>query len=314
MQQTATLRLFKRGPTPEFRLFVVVALSLCLLVVDSRWQVLNPLRKVVAVAVYPFQRLALLPGDAFELANGWLEAASLAQSEKEKLQRQRIEMAQIASHAAQLATENQQLRRLLNVAEPAKLQSVAVEVLYEPANVFNHHLIFNKGSSSGIGPGMPVIDEGGVVGQVVRVTPFTSEAALIIDDKVSIPVQVVRNGLRLISFGGHPDGKLEARYLPVNADVLPGDTLITSGIGGLFPAGLAVGRVDEVQRDSVSGFAVAIATPLSHPERYRHFLVLRAEGSQDSAEPSEPPSSSPSQPVSAPADPAVNSSQPQSSR
>lgn len=222
----------------------------------------------------------MAPRDLIDGVNNWANAAKLARTEKEALQRQRIELAQLASHAAQLATENQQLRRLLNVTPPGQQLSVAVEVLYEPANPFNRHLIFNKGTRDGIEPGMPVIDEGGVVGQVVRVTPFTSEAALITDEKVSVPVQVVRNGLRLIAFGGDPGGKVEARYLPLSADVQQGDTLITSGIGGLFPAGLAVARVDEVRRDVVSGFAVAVATPLSHPERYRHFLVLLSQESE----------------------------------
>lgn len=280
MQQNATLRLFRRGPTAEFRLLVILVLSLVLLVVDARWKVFEPARQVVSVLIYPFQRAAMAPRDLIEGVRSWANAATLAKEEKEALQRQRIELAQLASHAAQLATENQQLRRLLNVSAPPEQRSVAVEVLYEPANPYNRHLIFNKGSESGIAPGMPVIDEGGVVGQVVRVTPFTSEAALITDEKVSVPVQVVRNGLRLIAFGGNPAGKVEARYLPLNADVRAGDTLVTSGIGGLFPAGLAVARVDEVRRDEVSGFAVAVATPLSHPERYRHFLVLLSEQSE----------------------------------
>ncbi|RIY40401.1 rod shape-determining protein MreC [Neopusillimonas maritima] len=280
MQQNATLRLFRRGPTAEFRLLVILVLSLVLLVVDARWKVFEPARQAVSVLIYPFQRAAMAPRDLIEGVRSWANAATVAKEEKEALQRQRIELAQLASHAAQLATENQQLRRLLNVTAPAEQQSVAVEVLYEPANPYNRHLIFNKGSDSGIAPGMPVIDEGGVVGQVVRVTPFTSEAALITDEKVSVPVQVVRNGLRLIAFGGNSAGKIEARYLPLNADVRAGDTLVTSGIGGLFPAGLAVARVDEVRRDAVSGFAVAVATPLSHPERYRHFLVLLSEQSE----------------------------------
>src|SRR3546814_10142995 len=90
---------------------------------------------------------------------------------------------------------------------------------------------------------MPVIDEGGVVGQIVRVTPFTSEAALLTEDKVSIPVQVLRNGLRLIAFGRNATGKVEVSYLTADVDLAPGDTLFTSGLGGLFPAGLTVALV-----------------------------------------------------------------------
>lgn len=277
MQETGSIRLFKQGPAAEFRLFILIVVAIGLMIVDSRWQALEPARQAVSVAIYPFQRLMLAPRDLFEHIESWNNAAARVRSEKEALQRQRIELAQLATHSAQLATENEQLRRLLNVSDTATQQAIAVQVLYEPSNAFSQHLVFNKGSSSGIEPGMPVIDEGGVVGQVVRVTPFTSEAALLTDDKVSIPVQVLRNGLRLIAFGGHAGGKVEIRYLNETLDLEAGDVLVTSGIGGLFPAGLPVARIDTVEHNPTSGFARALAEPLSHPERYRHFLVLRVD-------------------------------------
>lgn len=283
MREPGTIRLFKRGPTAEFKLFALVFLALALLVVDTRWQVLEPARQAVSVVIYPFQRLMFAPRDAIARLSDWADHADRARSEREALQRQRIELAQLSTHAAQLAAENEQLRRLLDVAEVVTQPSVAVQVLYEPANAFSSHLIFNKGSSSGIQPGMPVIDDGGVVGQIVRVTPFTSEAALLTDDRVSIPVQVLRNGLRLIAFGGNASGKVEVRYLTADVDLVAGDTLITSGIGGLFPAGLSVAVVEHVERDATSGFARAVAQPLSHPERHRHFLVLRVGAAQAGA-------------------------------
>ena len=277
MREPGTLRLFKRGPSIEVRLVLLLALCLGMVVTDAHWSVLGPVRNALSMVLYPVQRVALAPRDALEYFDSWSQAASLARDEQEALRRQRIEMAQLSTHAAQLATENEQLRRLLNVSESITQDSVAVEVFYVPANAFSHRLIFNKGARAGIAPGMPVIDEGGVVGQIVRVTPFTSEAALLIDDQVSIPVQVLRNGLRLIAFGSNEVGKLEVRYLSANVDVRPGDALVTSGIGGLFPAGLSVGRVERVERDPGTGFAMAVAEPLSHPERYRHFLVLRVD-------------------------------------
>lgn len=283
MREPGTIRLFKRGPTAEFKLFALVFLALALLVVDTRWQVLEPARQAVSVVIYPFQRLMFAPRDAIARLSDWADQADRARGEREALQRQRIELAQLSTHAAQLAAENEQLRRLLDVAEVVTQPSVAVQVLYEPANAFSSHLIFNKGSSSGIQPGMPVIDDGGVVGQIVRVTPFTSEAALLTDDRVSIPVQVLRNGLRLIAFGGNASGKVEVRYLTADVDLVAGDTLITSGIGGLFPAGLSVAVVEHVERDATSGFARAVAQPLSHPERHRHFLVLRVGAAQAGA-------------------------------
>jgi len=277
MQENGSLKLFKHGPTIEARLVVLGFLALALLLVDARWSTLEPVRQGISIALYPFQRVMLAPRDGIERVKGWVDAANELRIEKEALQHQRIELAQMATHAAQLAAENEQLRRLLNVPDTVTQPAIAVEVLFEPTSAFNHHLVFNKGSNSGIRPGMPVIDEGGVVGQIVRVTPFTSEAALVNDDKLSVPVQVLRNGLRLIAFGGGADGKMEVRYLTAGADIQPGDELVTSGIGVLFPAGLPVARVDSVHRDSATGFAMALATPLAHPERHRHFLVLQVD-------------------------------------
>lgn len=277
MREPGKLTLFKTGPSVEVRLVLLVVVCLILVVVDAHWSVMAPARRAVSVAIYPFERVVLAPRDALEYFDSWSQAATLARDEQDALRRQRIEMAQLSTHAAQLAAENEQLRRLLNVSERISQKSVAVEVFYVPPNAFSHRLIFNKGSRAGIEPGMPVIDEGGVVGQIIRVTPFTSEAALLIDDQVSIPVQVLRNGLRLIAFGSDEVGKLEVRYLSGNVDVKAGDTLVTSGIGGLFPAGLPVGRVQKVDHDPGTGFGMAIAEPLSHPERYRHFLVLRVD-------------------------------------
>jgi len=256
-------------------LTVLVIISLALLIVDANWKTLNPFRQAVSIAIYPFQRAVMFPRDAVLTINDWLNAAAAAKSEDEALQKQRIELAQLSTHAAQLGTENAQLKRLLGVFDKLVAQpSVVVEVLYEPANAFNRRLVFNKGSNAGIAPGMPVIDEGGVVGQIVRVTPMTSEAAVLTDEVVSIPVQLLRNGLRLIAFGSNTPGKVEVRYFASDADIRDGDVMVTSGVGGVFPPGLSVARVDKVDRDSTSGFARAEGQPSSHPERYRHFLVL----------------------------------------
>ena len=272
-----TPRLFRHGPSAEVRLLVLALVALALLITDARIRVLDPVRQAVAVALYPFQRVVLLPRDGVQTVYEWMNAASLIRNENEALQRQRIELSQVASHAAQLAAENAQLRRLLGISDTTAQSAVVVEVLYEPPNSFNQRLVFNKGSNAGIAPGMPVIDEGGVVGQIIRVTPMTAEAALVTDEQVSIPVQILRNGLRLIAFGGDSAGEMEVRYLAANADIRQGDTIVTSGVGGLFPAGLPVAKVDSVERDTASGFACAVVQPLAHPERYRHFLVLQVD-------------------------------------
>jgi rod shape-determining protein MreC len=276
MQQHVTLRLFRRGPAAEVALTLLVLLAIVLLFTDATWSKTNPVRQAIATSLYPFQRAVVFPRDMLTMFNEWANAAALIKSENEALQRQRITLAQVTANAALLSAENTQLRRLLGVLETAvDRPTVVVEVLYEPVNAFTRRIVFNKGGRAGIAQGMPVIDESGVVGQITRVTPMTSEAAMLTDEIVSIPVQVLRNGLRLIAFGSNSPGKVEVRYFSSDADLREGDQLVTSGVGGVFPAGLAVGRIDHVERNPASGFARAEAQPASHPERYRHFLVLQ---------------------------------------
>lgn len=276
MQRHVPLRLFRRGPSAEVRLAVAVIAGLALLLLDAYWKPIAPVRETLSTFIYPFQRAVMLPRDLITMGNDWFDAAARVKSENEAMQRQRIEMAQLATHSVQLAAENAQLRRLMGVFDKLVAQpAVVVEVLYEPSNAFNRRLVFNKGSLAGIAPGMPVIDEGGIVGQVVRVTPMTAEAAVLTDEVVSIPVQLLRNGLRLIAFGSSVPGKVDVRYFAADADIREGDIMVTSGVGGVFPPGLPVARIEAIERDSASGFARAIGEPLSHPDRYRHFLVLR---------------------------------------
>ncbi len=276
MQRPATLRLFRRGPAAEVKLTLLVLVSFALLFTDATYKTTNPVRELLSATLYPFQRFVMFPRDIISIGHDWFDAAALIQSETEALQKQRIELAQVTTNAALLGAENAQLRRLLGVFEKAaEHPSVVVEVLYEPANTFSRRLVFNKGSRAGISVGMPILDEGGVVGQITRVSPMTSEAAVLTDEIISIPVQVLRNGLRLIAFGSTTPGKVEVRYFSSDADIREGDVLVTSGVGGVFPPGLSVGRIDQVQRSSASGFARAEALPSSHPERYRQFLVLQ---------------------------------------
>lgn len=276
MAAPVKLELFRRSVPAEVKLVLLVVLSMALLLVDAHTRYLEPVRQGLSVVLYPFQRTVMLPRDGIALLQDYSDAASLLRQESEELQRQRIELAQVVANAAQLGAENSQLRRLLGVVEGKPTHpAVVVQVLYEPATPYQRRLVFNKGSRDGVEPGMPVIDEGGLVGQVIRTTPFSSEAAMLTDDQLAVPVQILRNGLRLIAFGSSGSANVEVRYFSSDADIREGDVLVTSGVGGVFPAGISVGTVQSVERDSASGFAKAVAQPTSHPERYRHFLILQ---------------------------------------
>jgi|UniRef100_UPI0040554943 rod shape-determining protein MreC len=293
MATKVDLELFRRSVPAQVKLVLLALLACLLLVVDAHTRYLEPLRQGLSVILYPFQRVVMLPRDAVVVVQDYSNSAQLLKQESEALQQQRIELSQVIGNAAQLLTENRQLRRLLGVIEDKPIHpAVVVEVLYEPATDYRRRLVFNKGSRQGIEPGMPVIDEGGIVGQVIRVTPFSAEAAMLTDEQLAVPVQLLRNGLRLIAFGSAIPGKVEVRYFSSDTDIQEGDVLVTSGVGGGFPAGISVGTVESVERDAASGFARALAQPTSHPERYRHFLILKvpvnAIGTNEAPNPSNP--------------------------
>ena len=276
MSKNSNLELFRRGIPQELIFIFLTVFSVFLLVIDTKTTWLDTVRQTLSLSLYPAQKAVMSPRDVVLWRQGVMNAADLIQNENEALQRRRIELAQVASTAAQLSTENAQLRRLLGMQnDKNERPALVAEILYEAPTPFNRRLIFDRGALDGVAPGMPVIDEGGLVGQIVRVTPMSSEAAMLTDEVVSIPVQLGRTGLRLIAFGSNYAGKIEVRYFESDADIKPGDLLFTSGIGGAYPPGLTVGRIDTVDRDATSGFARAIVTPASHPDRYRHFLILR---------------------------------------
>lgn len=271
---------FKQGPDVWVRLVFFSLLSIALLIVDARFQTLDVVRQAVAAALYPFQRAVLLPGSLWSETTVFFESKTEFQREADDLARQRIEMSQVTTRATQLAEENAQLRRMLGASARVRVPSVLVEVLYEVRDAFSRRLIVDKGSNHGLAAGMPLIDDGGVVGQVVRVSLLTSEVALLTDRDQMVPVQVLRNGVRSVAFGDEAPGRLGLRFMASDIDVQVGDDLVTSGLDGIYPAGLPVAKVDTVERDGSSGFARILAKPVARLDRHRHFLVLQTVQSE----------------------------------
>ena len=222
--------LFKQGPSARARLIFFAVLSLVLMLADTRLQALNTVRESVTTALYPLQRLMLLPGAGVAAVQGYFSTVSEAQLESERLRRERIETAQLTSQAEQLLRENQQLRELLALKQRQVTDAVVTEVLFEQRDGFRHHLVIDRGRAHGLEAGMPVIDDGGVVGQVVRVGMLNAEVRLITDRDMTLSVQSARSGLTAIAFGGEAPGRLGLRFLAPDVDLQPGDVLVTSGL------------------------------------------------------------------------------------
>lgn len=266
--------LFNQGPSARVRLMFFAGLSLVLLLVDARFQVLSLVRQSVGTVLYPFQQAALWPRDAMRSFNTHFGAQTALQRENQELRAEQLANAQALQSAQQFATENTQLKKLLELEPHQSLKSVVARILYDARDPFTRKVVIDRGVQHGVQRGQPVIDATGVIGQVVRVFPLTAEIALLTDKDQTIPVQVVRNGLRAVAFGGPKPSGLELRFIPANADLQNGDVLVTSGLDGLYPPGLQVARIERVERLSNSAFARVYAEPLGGVDKQNYLLVL----------------------------------------
>ncbi|HYY60508.1 MAG TPA: rod shape-determining protein MreC [Burkholderiales bacterium] len=268
---------FKRGPAPLVRLFFFASLSLALLVIDARFRYVEGLRSWLALAAYPLQRAATAPIDLVVRVGEYFSTQASLIQENERLRERAAANAQDAQRYRAAEAEAAELRRMIGAGEQLPVQTTPAEVLYLSRDPYAHKLFIDRGAVQGIRPGSPVTDETGVVGQITRVHPLVSEVTLLTNPDQAIPVQVVRNGLRAVAFGGGNAGTLELRYMPANAEVRPGDQLVTSGIDGVYPSGLAVATVLSVERDIEHSFARVVCKPAAGVDRGRYVLVLTSD-------------------------------------
>ncbi len=175
------------------------------------------------------------------------------------------------------ALAHAQLRRLLEARERLPRKSTLAEILYQGRDPFSRKVVLDKGSQQGIRAGQAVIDDIGVIGQVTRAHLLLAEVTLITDKEQRTPVQVVRNGLRAIIYGGGDRGTLDLSYTAANADIQADDVLVTSGIDGTYPAGLPVAKVSRIERDAAYSFAKITCVPTAGTDRNRQVLVLSQE-------------------------------------
>lgn len=280
---------FKRGPAPVVRLAFFASLSIALLVLDARFRYVDGLRDVLALAAYPFQIAATAPITAARRVAEFFVTQQQLRSENSTLRAELLDAALDAQRYRSASAELAQLRRVNEMRARFERQSVPAEVLYTGRDPYDYRVILDKGRQQGVNAGSLVVDEDGAIGQVTRAHDMVSEVTLITDKAQAIPVQVVRNGLRAVAFGAGASGMIELRFLPANADVRNGDQLVTSGIDGSYPPGVAVGKVVRVERDAAEAFARVVCQPLAGVDRSRYVLVLSGGESRPSNPLSEKP-------------------------
>jgi len=255
--------------------FLLLAIAcIALMMLDRRDQHLVRVRQALQVAVYPVRMLVDLPFRTAHSLNDTFAARDVLIAENLEFRRQRLETEARLLRLESLEMENERLRNLLESRGRVGSRALVAEILAVDLDPYRQRFDLNRGFVNGVFVGQALIDAQGVVGQVVRVGPFTSEALLITDADHAVPVSLNRNGLRTIAVGTGDSGRLRLPYLTNNADIVVGDLLISSGLGGVFPAGYPVGRVLEVRLRPDQSFAEVIAEPASALDREREVLLV----------------------------------------
>jgi rod shape-determining protein MreC len=279
---------FNQGPSALSKLMFFSALALLLMVADVRFRVTEPLRALLATALYPVQWLALQPVNAVkngsEYFNGLTQAKSSSEDAAKKLALQSLRAGQVE----QLTQENNRLRKLLGLREQLSTAVMAAEVLYDAADPYSRKVIIDKGLAQGVELGSPVLDEVGVLGQVTRVHPLVSEVTLVIDRDLAIPVLNLRTGARSVAFGdpSASGSGLELRFMGSNSDLQSGDLLTTSGVDGVYPPGLPVAKISRIERRAETTFSKIYCTPQALVNGARHVIIVKPVGNQIPARPS----------------------------
>ncbi len=271
------------------------ALSIALMAVDSRLHYLVEIRQGLTALLHPLEAISHSPVNAWHGARDYFRTQTSLSNENKALQAQQLQQSADVQRFKALQAENDHLRRMLGVVPTLPRRATMGEIIHSGRDPFSRKVIVNLGSQQGITAGQAVIDEDGVIGQVTRTYPFSAEVTLATDKDLALPVQVERNGLRAIAFGNGREQVMNLPYLPVNVDIREGDKLVTSGMDGIYPAGLAVAIVKRIERKVDSPFAQITCTPTAGIESHRQVLLIAAPDNLPALPPASPATQKPRQ-------------------
>ena len=263
-----------RGPSPGFRFTLYAFLSFVIMFLDQRHGWMEQARYFLQVAAYPIQLAVSSPTNAWNWLQESLATRDALRAENERLKAQDRLLSIRAMRYEALARENGELRGLRDALPPVAEKWLAAEIVNIEINSLRQRVLINRGTSNGVFKGQALLDDKGVIGQTTHVGPWSAEAILITDPEHAIPVVIERTGLRTIAVGAGDSVSLALPFLPGNADVKVGDLLLTSGLGGVFPAGYPVARVTEVHRDAVQPLAQVRATPFASLDTDREVVLV----------------------------------------
>ncbi|MGL4600458.1 MAG: rod shape-determining protein MreC [Plesiomonas sp.] len=266
--------IFGRGPSLQLRLFLAIIASISLLIMDSRVITFSSVRSSLDTLVSPLHYLANSPRQLLDTLSERLETKDRLILENRALHQELQRKSSDLLMLSQFKHENKRLRELLGSPLRSDERKMVTQVLTADTDPYSHQVVIDKGSDQGVYIGQPVISDKGVVGQVISVGKISSRVLLISDATHAIPVQVLRNDIRVIASGTGRRDELQLEHIPSSTDIRAGDLLVTSGLGGRFPEGYPVGVVKSFEVDGQNAFAVVTATPTAQLERLRYLLLL----------------------------------------
>ncbi|CBL44202.1 Rod shape-determining protein [gamma proteobacterium HdN1] len=282
--------IFARDSAARNRLAFSLLISLAVIAADHLTDSLRPAHFVLSTLTAPVHWVADLPMQMSEWSASGFQRSREIKAENRSLRTEVMLLKRRVQKLASTVAENSQLKELLGAYNLSEERISVAEIISVDPDPFRHEVIINKGTEQKAYVGQTVLDAEGVMGQLVQTGPFTSRLLLITDVSHGVPVYVNRNGVRAVAVGSGELDKLKLLHVPDTADILEGDLLVTSGLGGRFPKGYPVGVVTSVRHDPGQPFAVVEARPMAHLDRSRHVLLVFQD---PKAKPERPPISDP---------------------
>ncbi|MDT3706897.1 MAG: rod shape-determining protein MreC [Thiobacillus sp.] len=268
--------MFARRLGSTAHLLIWLLIGVACMVLDTRYQALEGLRSGFSLLLQPARQFMRAPIEVSSELSGFFTRHRLLQKERDALLAERAVLAVRLNAANEVARENTELRTLMRLQTRPGQQVVHAALLYQGHNWFSQRITLDQGAAAGLRRGLPVVDSIGLVGQVVRVYPGSSDVVLVSSLEQLTPVFIERTGQRgLVAGSGR--GQLELRYMPAHADIREGDRLLTSGIDRVYPGGIPVARVSRVSRSQSSPYLRVACQPLAGLDQSRAVLVLVAE-------------------------------------
>ena len=266
--------LFLQGPSVTLRALALVIASIGLMTLDHRWGQMEIVRNALSYVLYPLQYTIDLPISLYHWTDETLSTHQTLLDEKKKLEDLNLQNQVRLQKLDILEKENARLRELLRATPKITEEVLIAEIINVDVDPYRQLTIINKGSNDKVYISQPIIDAEGIIGQTIHVSATSSTVMLITDASHALPVQVDRTGLRAVAFGTGKIDHLDLRHIPHNADIRKGDTLITSGLGGRFPANYPVAIITHIERSPDEAFVTVKAEPLALLDRSREVLLV----------------------------------------